>query len=78
MIGVKVLYCGHQGWFPADTIELENVVIVRASGPVTMENLIRRDLDRVTHSLSDFPIAGFWSPERGVFVVPKEQFKEVE
>jgi len=73
-MGAIVLYCGHAGWFTADIFLVEGVNIVKANGPVNGDNLVRTNLDTVpTHHLSDFPKAGCWIPERGVFVVPENQ-----
>lgn len=50
--------------------------MVRANGPIKLDKIIR-PAQGVTHHLSDFPSAGFWKPELGVFVVPQEQVKEI-
>ena len=76
MIGANVLYCGHSGYFVADIIEVGNAVVVRASGPVSPDNIIRDDrLGQPTHHLVDFPEPGFWHPRLGVFVVPRKQLR---
>lgn len=74
--GVIVLYCGHKGVFNADLYVVENAVVVRSNGPVTMENLCR-DESRVkiaTHHFSDAS-GGFWRPDLGIFVVPKSEVR---
>lgn len=79
MIGANVLYCGHNGYFVADIIEVGNAVVVRASAPVTPDNIIRDNrLGCPTHHLLDFPKPGFWSPKLGVFVVPRGQLRLLE
>jgi hypothetical protein len=63
----------------ADIYAVGSANVVRAAGPVTMENLERRDVEAVaTHHLTDFPTAGFWRLDLGVFVVPKAQVKELQ
>lgn len=74
--GARVRYCNHAGWFVADIWSVGNTNVVRANGPVTADNINRDELDRITHHLADFPIAGFWRPDIGVFVVPQSQVKE--
>lgn len=79
-IGATVIYCGHRGTFIADIYEVGNVNVVHASREVTPENLERDGMEGpagATHHLLDFPTAGFWKPRHGVFVVPKEQVKEL-
>lgn len=77
-MGANVEFCGHNGWFIADIFVVGNVNVVRANGPVTSGNINRKNLDSITHTMSDFPTAGFWRPDLGVFVVPKAQVKEVK
>lgn len=73
-----VLFCGHEGYFVADTIAVGNAVVVRASGPVTPANIVRDNRFGVaTHHLVDFPKPGFWRPDLGVFVVPAKQLKKL-
>jgi len=67
-----VAYCGHNGWFVADIHLINGVNVVKANGPVNGGNL-ERDMDEVTHHLSDMPRAGYWNPNIGVFVVPASQ-----
>lgn len=74
-MGAKVQYCGHNGTFVADIFLIGDVNVVRANGPVNAGNL-ERPAKHPTHHLMDFPQAGFWSPDRGIFVVPKAQVKE--
>lgn len=71
-MGAKVKYCGHDGTFVADIFNVDGVNVVLANGPVTMGNLIRPAANP-THQLEDFPKAGFWRPDLGVFVVPEFQ-----
>lgn len=70
--GAHVQYCGHDGWFIADIYAIGNVYVVRANGKVTADNLTR-PATGATHHLVDFPEAGFWRPDIGVFVVPRKQ-----
>jgi hypothetical protein len=79
-MGALVQYCNHRGVFIADVWRVGNVNIVRASRAVTMENLDREhaSLARATHRLIDFPQAGFWRPDLGIFVVPEKQVKEIK
>jgi hypothetical protein len=79
-LGVRVLYCGHKGTFMADCYEVAGAVVVRAPVPVTMDNLDRHNkcVNTATWHLSDFPTAGFWRPDLGVFVVPAGQFRRIE
>jgi hypothetical protein len=77
-MGAEVLYCGHNGTFVADIIEIEGAVVVRPNGPVKLDRL-KRDMASVraaTHHLTDSPTAGFWRPDLGVFVVPAAQVKK--
>lgn len=76
-IGALVQYCGHDGCFVADIFEIEGCNVVRANGKVNGGNLIR-PAKGATHHLIDFPVAGFWSPQLGVFVVPVAQVQEIE
>ena len=75
-MGAKVQYCGHDGTFIADVFLVAGVNVVRANGPVTSGNLAR-PAKGATHHLMDFPEAGFWRPDIGVFVVPKNQVEEL-
>ena len=76
-MGTIVQYCGHDGFFVADIFKVGNVNVVKANGPVTPDS-IRRPAQNATHHLVDFPSAGFWRPDIGVFVVPKAQVKELK
>jgi len=76
-MGATVQYCGHDGTFVADIFRVGNVNVVKANGPVTPDS-IRRPAQNATHHLMDFPLAGFWRPDIGVFVVPKAQVKELK
>lgn len=75
--GLTVRYCGHDGTFVADVYEVAGAVVVRAGGPVSAET-IRRPARGYTRHLLDFPKAGFWRPELGVFVVPADQLRVCE
>jgi hypothetical protein len=79
-VGARILYCNHQGYFIADIFKVEGVNVVRANRKVTPDNLVRDGALRseCTHHMTDFPIAGFWRPDLGVFVVPKSQVKELK
>jgi hypothetical protein len=76
-MGAMVLYCGHNGAFIADLIEIEGVTVVRPNGPIDLVKLDRgvTTVRSATHHLTDSPTAGFWRPDLGVFVVPSAQVK---
>ena len=77
-MGAIVRYCGHEAVFVADIFDFNTVNVVVANGP--LDKHLRRsesDVAKATHHLSDFPKAGYWSPVRGVFVVPGNQVKEL-
>ena len=74
VIGAHVMFCGHNGYFVADIRYIGNVAVVTASAPVDPATLIRnRELGPATHVLVDFPASGYWSPRKGIFVVPADQ-----
>jgi len=76
-IGANVQLCGHKGYFVADIIRVGNVYVVNASAPVSPATLIRDNrLGPTTHIVTDFEPC-FWSPQKGVFVVPKTQLREL-
>jgi hypothetical protein len=78
--GARVNYCGHDGYFVADIHLVAGANVVRANGPVSPRNLIRpkrQKAEAPTHTMVDFPVAGFWRPDLGVFVVPKDQVKKI-
>lgn len=85
-MGARVMYCDHDGYFVADIFlayspQFAGANIVRANGKVNPKNLIRparQKSEPPTHTIVDFPVAGFWRPDLGVFVVPKEQVKEIK
>lgn len=77
-IGAQVQFGNHQGFFHADIFEIGNVNVVRASGPVSGDNIIRHRMHEVTHTMQDLPEKCFWRPDLGVFVCPKKQVKEVK
>jgi hypothetical protein len=66
-IGAKVMYCNHDGWFPADIHVIDRVNLIIALGPISA-TLERGRNGEATHHLFDGP--GYWSPARGVFCVP--------
>jgi len=74
-VGAIVRYCGHIGTFIADIHKIGTVNVVRPNKPVTIKNLDRDSVRyaAATHQLKDFPVAGFWRPDLGVFVVPAKQ-----
>lgn len=76
-MGAKVAYCGHDGFFVADIFLVAGANVVRANGPIDPGNL-ERPADKATHTMLDFPVTGFWRPDLGVFVVPKNQVRRVE
>ena len=76
-IGARVQYCGHDGWFVADIFRIGDVNVVKANGKVSGDT-INRPAVGVTHHLSDHPHPGCWCPERGIFVVPSRQVKELK
>lgn len=71
--GAIVQYCGHDATFIADVITVADAVVIRANGPV--EKNLQRPAKNPTHHLVDFPAAGYWNPQLGVFVVPKSQVR---
>ena len=77
-MGARVMFCGHAGYFVADIWHVGNVNIVHASSPVTGDTVIREDVELATHQLVAFPVAGFWKPLKGLFVVPEEQVKVIK
>lgn len=75
MIGAKVIYCGHHGYFLADIMKVGSAFVVRANGKVSGDNIVRQDVEaEATHHLTDMH-GGFWRPDLGVFVVPGEGLK---
>lgn len=76
-IGARVKYCGHDGYFIADIFKVAGANVVRANGPVTPGNLVRKPSLEPTHLLMDFPSPGFWQPRLGVFAVPESQVTEL-
>lgn len=81
-IGARVMFCGHNGWFLADIWKVGNVNVVRASGTfgynaAFIDALERESPEEATYQLVDFPEAGFWRPDLGVFVVPEAQVTEI-
>lgn len=76
-MGAVVQYCGHDGTFIADIFEIDGVNVVRTSFSVTLDKLERPAVN-ATHLLKDYPRAGFWRPDLGVFVVPGNQVTELK
>jgi hypothetical protein len=79
-IGAIVRYCGHEGVFVADVLEVGNACVVHAaSKPVNGDTILRgaTALARATHHIVDSPNAAFWKPHLGVFVVPSAQVRLV-
>lgn len=72
-MGANVMFCGHNGWFIADIFEIDGVNVVVANGMVRYSTLVTKEPDMATHHISDFPRIGCWKPDRGFFVVPKNQ-----
>lgn len=70
-IGAIVRYCGHDATFVADVIEVGSACVVIANGDI--DKCLVRPAAKATHHLVDFPSGGYWSPRKGVFVVPSEQ-----
>lgn len=78
-MGALVRYCGHKAVFVADIYDISGANVVRASGPIDKVLLCdNKDVSIATHHVTDFPKPGFWRPELGVFVVPKNQVKELK
>jgi hypothetical protein len=75
-IGATVQYCGHDATFIADIYVVEGVAVVRAATSHVDRNL-QRPARGATHHIVDFPKAGFWRPDLGVFVVPLSQVRRV-
>lgn len=77
-MGAMVQYCGHDGCFVADIYRVGNINVVVATGPVTPGNLKRpAEKYKPTHHLEDFPEAGYWAPQKGIFVVLEDQVTEL-
>lgn len=76
-MGAIVMFCGHEGHFIADVYRVGNVNVIRANGPISGDTIIRKDLEKATHHVSDFPLGGFWRPDLGVLVGPEKQVKEL-
>jgi hypothetical protein len=74
--GVKVLYCGHNASFIADVWETSDCILVRANGKI--DDYLERPANKPGYWLSDFPQCGFWRPDIGVFLVPKNQFTKIK
>jgi len=52
-----------------------------AMGAVVHTKLLNHNqdaYDSATHQLEDFPQAGFWKPEKGIFIVPERQVTELK
>lgn len=74
-VGVTVVYCGHDASFLADIIEVAGACVVIAASPVGDRTLTRPASPRATHHLVDWPKAGYWSPNKGLFIVPNAQVR---
>jgi hypothetical protein len=74
-MGASVRFCGHRGVFIADIFTVGNVNVIRGNGPITPDTIDRDpgEYKFATHHMSDFPVAGFWQPRLGIFVVPESQ-----
>lgn len=70
--GVRVQYCGHNGWFIADIYWIEGACLVNAGGPV-WPSALNRPAEGCDYHLVDLPEPGLWSPQKGIFAVPAEQ-----
>lgn len=66
-----IVQCGHDATFVADVIEVGGACVVIANG--AMDKVLERPASGATHRLADFPVAGYWNPRTGVFVVPSDQ-----
>lgn len=75
LIGARLMYCGHDGWFIADVIPVGDACTVRASGPVTPSNIVRGENHLATLHMVDFPGPVAWMPDLGVFVVPARNIR---
>jgi hypothetical protein len=78
-MGAIVRFCGHRGTFIADIWRIGSVNVIAASRNIN-PSTINRDFDayeHATHHMSDFPRAGYWKPEGGIFVVPASQVVEL-
>lgn len=71
-VGALVRYCGHDAMFVADVIEINGACVVVAADRID-NCLIRPATAKATHHLRDFPVAGYWNPRAGFFVVPSDQ-----
>ena len=71
-----VRYCGHDASFVADITEVAGAMVVRTIEPVQLD-LLTRPAGPCDYWLVDFPNAGFWRPDLGVFVVPKAQLRKL-
>lgn len=72
-MGAIVQYCGHDATFIADIIQVGDACVVVANGDI--DKHLRRPARDATHHVIDFPKAGYWSPRRGILVVPADQVK---
>lgn len=82
-MGAVVIYCGHDASFVADIHRVGDVNVVVAGfttgSRVRFEQLLTRPADpEATHHMVDFPGPVYWSPPRGVFVVPEQNVKELQ
>lgn len=79
-MSARALYCGHDATFVADIWRIGNVNVIVANGPLHGHNntLLERPARGATHHVKDFPEAGYWRPEKGIFVVPEKQCREIK
>lgn len=78
MSGKFIQYCSERGGFVADVYKVAGAVVVRAAlVPCNPNTLDRRGTRKYDFKLIDFPKPGFWRPDLGVFVVPRNQLKKV-
>lgn len=77
-VGVTVQYCGHDATFLADIIEVGGACVVVAAEPIIDNKGLKRPARGATHLMVDFPVGGYWKPQKGIFVVPNEQIRLLE
>jgi hypothetical protein len=79
-MGAMVQYCGHDAAFIADIFLIGEVNVVKAGLNKHIDAQLMRPAraQNPTHSMSDSPAAGCWMPDRGVFIVPANQVKELK
>jgi hypothetical protein len=71
LMGAKVMFCGHNGWFVADLIRVGTAVAVRSAiAPLDGGTIIRGRNDEATHHVVDSPGPIAWWADHGILVVP--------